>query len=91
MDKTQNLDPQLRQTYERVMGTNVASAPTAAQPPASTPTPPASANETKIAAGDSKGTQLSPILIGVAIVLFFAIYTLVWLKIFSIKIPFLPF
>ena len=89
--KPQDLDPQLKATYERVMGTNVASAPSTAQLTVSAPTPPANSGETKVVAGGSTSTQLSPILIGVAVVLFFLIYTLIWLRIFSIKVPFSPF
>ena len=115
-NKTQNLDPALKATYERVMGTNVA-APTPSPFPAPTltppPTPPSSPalqpavtvpqgsndikvvtgspNATKVVAGGGKvGGRLSPALVFVAIALFFAIYTFVWLFVFKVNIPFIP-
>lgn len=132
--KTQNLDPQLKATYERVMGTNLSqptspSAPQPTVPPPqpmtpfqnAQPTPPTPApalstpyspapqptvtapqvsptvkvvaggsNDAKVVAGGSKRSGgLSPILIAIAVILFFSIYTFVWLFVFKIKLPFI--
>ncbi|MEK7186493.1 MAG: hypothetical protein AAB675_03970 [Patescibacteria group bacterium] len=105
--KTQNLDPQLKAAYERVMGTNIppatpaptvtpgAQAPQATQvqaPQAQAPVVSAGSDATKVVAGGGSGSRkLSPILIIVAILLFFAVYTFIWLTVFKVKIPFLPF
>ena len=113
--KTQNLDPQLKATYERVMGTNVA-APTPAPSPASAPTPPPTppsspaqqpavtvpqgSNDIKVVAGNPNATKvvaggsgksggLSPVLVAIVLILFFAIYTFVWLFVFRVKLPFI--
>lgn len=102
--KTQNLDPQLKAAYDRVMGTSVpppapsrdAPEPVAAAQPTQSPqvvtsTPaPADSGATKVVAGGSKRGRISPILVGVAIVLFFLIYTFVWTMVFKLKVPFLP-
>lgn len=87
-NKGKNLDPQLQAAYERVMGTNTQPAPT--------PTPAPAANskkdaENKIVAGSAGGRKVSPILIAVAVLLFFVVYAIVWVKIFNLQIPFLPF
>lgn len=37
-----------------------------------------------------KGGKISPAIIMLAAVVFFLVYTLVWLKIFNVKLPFLP-
>lgn len=37
-----------------------------------------------------KGGILMPLLIGIAVLVFIAIYTLFWTKIFNFKLPFLP-
>jgi hypothetical protein len=93
--KTQNLDPQLKAAYERVMGTTVSpqASAQAAAPAAQIVTPASSKNngDAKVVAGGAKSGGLSPILIGIAAILFFAIYTIVWLKVFKITVPFLPF
>lgn len=134
--KTQNLDPQLKATYERVMGTNLsqptsssAPQPTASPPQPTTPvqtaqavpptptspaqpapyspapqpavTVPQGSNDAKVVAGNPNATKvvagaskksggLSPILIAVALILFFAIYTSVWLFVFKVNLPFIP-
>lgn len=106
MDKnTQNLDPALKATYERVMGTNVAAptpTPAPTLTPTSTPSPspapqpavtvPQGSNDTKVVAGgrSRKSGKLSPVLLVIAILLFFSIYTFVWLFVFKVKIPFIP-
>lgn len=119
--KTQNLDPALKATYERVMGTNVSqpttpptpqptapaqptqatsSAPTS-QAPQPTVTVPQGSSAAKVVAGGSTTTNvvaggskksggLSPILIAVALILFFTVYTFVWLFVFKVKLPFVP-
>lgn len=102
--KTQNLDPQLKATYERVMGTSLSSAPTATSTPAPTPAPIATPKpiatpslqtlqynaNTKVVAGSTKNSRLSPVLIGVVIVLFFIIYSIAWIMIFKVNLPFIP-
>lgn len=137
--KTQNLDPQLKATYERVMGTNLSQSnststpqptvppaqastppqPAQSAPPVPTPTPPTPASSTPytpppqptvtappvspaakvvaggssdakvVAGGSKKSGGLSPILVAVAILLFFTIYTIVWLFVFKVKLPFI--
>lgn len=108
-NKGKNLDPQLKATYERIMGTAVnppqASSPTVSAPSGGQPTvkpqaaagaspaPTVSASKggdaTKIVAGGAKG-GLSPVLLAIAIILFLAVYTFVWLFIFKVNLPFLP-
>ncbi|MBI2031936.1 MAG: hypothetical protein HYT08_04960 [Candidatus Levybacteria bacterium] len=84
------LDPKLKEAYERVMGTSV---PPPA--PAATPAPihqePQSAPQTsnQVVVNKKRG-GLSPVLIAIAIILFFTIYTIVWVMVFGLKVPFLP-
>lgn len=143
--KTQNLDPALKATYERVMGTNLSqpnsttTPPQSTVPPTQTSTPPqpttpfqnpqavppaptsptptpapsasytppqptvtappvspaakvvaAGSSDAKVVAGGSKKSGgLSPILIAITVILFFSIYTLVWLFVFKVKLPFI--
>lgn len=129
--KTQNLDPQLKATYERVMGTNLSQpnstttppqpttpvqsaqaappVPTSPAPALSTPYSPApqtavtapqvstakvvaggSADARVVAGGSKRSGGLSPVLIAVALILFFSIYTFVWLFVFKVNLPFIP-
>ena len=84
--KTANLDPNQRQAYDRVMGTAVPQ-PTvsiAPQPSGDSVKP-----QTQVVTAKNRG-RLSPILIILAIVLFFIIYTVIWAMIFKLPIPFLP-
>jgi len=93
-----HLDPKLREAYERVMGT---SAPT---PPSPTPTPPITPSgpapmittpvqtqensQSQVVVNKKKG-KLSPILVAITVILFFAVYTIIWIVVFGLKIPFL--
>lgn len=135
-----NLDPKLKEAYERVMGLapnpsvqKTPATPTstpAAQPvpqptPAATPAPAtptpqpqptpaapsamptmqtvgtAKPNATSpvhltsqihgfVASKQKKKSQLSPVVIVLAAVVFIVVYTLVWVKIFNVQLPFLP-
>lgn len=85
--KTANLDPNLKEAYNRVMGTAIPQ-PTVSNP-AQTSADTAK-SQTQIVTAKNRG-KLSPILIVLAVVLFLIIYTIVWAMIFKIKIPFLPF
>jgi hypothetical protein len=133
-----NLDPKLKETYDRVMGTTTA--PAGGQPPAAAPsTPPpapqaapvdANAGTTPPAAADAsqnasssipqtpytadnlsfqaaiqtpvntqvplggvvaprQSTSMLRILYIVGAVVFFVVYTFVWVKIFNLPLPFL--
>lgn len=89
------LDPKLREAYERVMGT---SAPTQAQTSTTLITPPNSAPvvstptpepQSQVVAS-KKREGISPILIAIAVILFFTVYSIIWIKVFNLKVPFLP-
>ncbi|OGH14403.1 MAG: hypothetical protein A3H50_01265 [Candidatus Levybacteria bacterium RIFCSPLOWO2_02_FULL_37_10] len=85
--KAANLDPNLRQAYDRVMGT-VTPQPAASSPaqvPTDTPK-----SQTQVVTAKKRG-GFSPVLLVVAIFLFFVIYTVIWVMVFKLKIPFLPF
>ena len=84
--KTTNIDPNLKQAYERVMGT-VTPQP-AVSSPAQTSTD-TSKSQTQVVTAKSR-RRLSLILIVLAVVLFFIIYTIIWAMVFKLKIPFLP-
>ena len=86
--KAANLDPNLKEAYNRVMGTAIPQ-PTVSNP-AQTPTADTSKSQTQIVTAKNRG-KLSPILIVLAVVLFLIIYTVIWVMIFKLKIPFLPF
>ena len=132
--KLSQLDPKLREAYQRVMGTTLpqvqpasprgepVQAPTPSQPPVSEPepaipqqpplgannfvqmnsevasaptvAPPASPNFAAPATASTiavkKKSMMMPVMIGVASLVFLAIYTLFWTKLFSLKVPFLP-
>ena len=92
-----HLDPKLREAYERVMGT---SAPAQSQTPAVSIIPPNPAqtvttpvqtqgNSQSQVIVNKKRMGLSPILIAIAVILFFAVYTIIWIIVFGLKIPFL--
>ena len=85
--KAANLDPNLKEAYEKVMGTATPqpTVSTAPQPSGNTARP-----QAQVVTAKNRG-KLSPILIAVAVILFLIIYTLVWVKVFNLKIPFLPF
>ncbi|OGH37725.1 MAG: hypothetical protein A3B44_00455 [Candidatus Levybacteria bacterium RIFCSPLOWO2_01_FULL_38_21] len=82
--KTADLDPKLKETYERVMGTVTPTASNMPQASTDTPKP-----QTQVVTAKNRG-RLSPILLAIVIVLFFIIYTFVWTIVFKLKLPFLP-
>ena len=86
-----HLDPQLKEAYERVMGTSVPVSnsvnTTPAFIPQASPVKPQVQNQVVV---NKKKEGLSPILVGVAVILFFAAYTIIWVKVFNLKIPFIP-
>jgi len=56
------------------------------------PTPPPTINETNSQVFNSrkKPGQISPVIMIMGVMVFFAVYTLVWVKIFNARLPFLP-
>ena len=132
------LDPKLKETYERVMGTSVAGPNSNPQTPTvPTQTPPTQTSQPSVvrptlqesptipatpkpqtpqqrtqpqapkdetlestvhyqaftqpnAAGEKKKSGLSPVILALGGVVFFIVYALVWIKIFNVKLPFLP-
>ena len=118
MDKTvPQLDPKLKEAYDRVMGTVVTptspaqtqAAPPPAHsepvqpvsPPSAQPTPehlpehPATATTmvpsptAEKAAVVKKKRKVSPLIIGLGVIVFLAIYAVVWIKYFGLSVPFL--
>lgn len=119
-----NLDPKLKEAYERVMSTSISSSAPSAPTTASAPTPapqatapaqaaptpaavasspvaapqptsiPQSTSASTFVAGNtpaaSSGSKISPVLLVIAGIIFFAVYTLFWLRFFNIPLPFLP-
>lgn len=100
MDKnTPQLDPKLKEAYDRVMGTTVnpsshqqappqpqAPAPQAPpQPQQSVQSPSSSVQK---AVSEKKGGAKT-LIIFLVIIVFFIIYGLVWIKMFDLKVPFL--
>ncbi len=94
----QNLDPKLKEAYDRVMGTDVRSSPEPTpkievkttqfptQPITEAPfvspqTIKPSVLETVPAKSDRK---ISPVIFAVVGIAFFLLYTLIWLKVFSV-------
>ncbi len=84
--KAANLDPNLRQAYDRVMGTATPQPATSNPPQAQVDT---SRSQNQVVTAKKRG-GLSPILIGIVVVLFFVVYTIIWAMVFKLKIPFLP-
>ncbi len=84
--KTSGLDPKLKESYERVMGTAGPTTAAANTSPVSDNVP---KSQTQVVTAKNR-TRLSPILIVLAIVLFFIIYTIIWAIVFKLKLPFLP-
>ncbi len=81
------MDPKLKEIYERVMSTPVRSADpqnTLPQMSVKSPSP-----QTHVVSPKKRG--VSPILIVLTAIIFFLVYAFVWIKIFNLKIPFLPF
>ncbi|MCL5970526.1 MAG: hypothetical protein M1450_03435 [Patescibacteria group bacterium] len=111
-----NLDPKLKETYDRVMGMNLSSSPQPPPPqptqPAEVPKPPPAPKQPSSAVGvvtsihteemkqmvNPQSTAvlkpgLSPtayLALVVGGLIFFVIYTILWLKHFNVPIPFLP-
>ena len=118
MDKTpQQLDPKLKEAYDRVMGTVVTPhQPTAqtAPPPSEThsePVPPVSpqpapqitinnpSSTTAMASSPTtqvekvqvgkKKKRVSPLIIFLGVIVFLAVYAVVWVKYFGLTVPYL--
>lgn len=104
MDKKlpQNLDPKLKEVYNRVMGFTPAQAPPPSYPAPQRPTvpqttvvtsnpPPAlpiSQTPTFVANTDSKTNQsVSPKILVVLAVIFFVVYMIFWVKFFNVNLP----
>lgn len=125
--KLSNLDPKLKEAYDRVMGGPTPPPPPTANPnpdpvappPPVVPPPPmpgSSASET-VHIGPvgpavmpppmptpteavkpypnqvlhaEKGSKISPLIIGVLVFVFLISYTFLWVRVFNLKIPFLP-
>jgi len=78
-----NIDPKLKEAYQRVMGTTVA--------PSTSP-PAAVINETSKPIINNEGMPLiKKILIALLGLIVVLGYTLFWVIIFHIKVPYLPF
>lgn len=74
--KAAELDPKLKEAYERVMGTPVSTTEKAGNSP-------------QVVSFRKKAGSL-PILLPLIGVLFFIIYTLIWVKVLNLKVPFIP-
>lgn len=86
-----HLDPKLKEAYERVMGTPISSfAPTASSSPAYEKSQSSFQPSSQMVVGGKTKGKLSPILIMIALILFFAVYTIMWIIVFDLKVPFLP-
>lgn len=99
-----HLDPKLKEVYERVMGTTVAAPSAQAQPvpapsakhsastsaaPSQPAVMPQVTNHVMATPPMMKKNGLSPmIIIGILVVVFFAIYTVVWMWFFKLPLPF---
>lgn len=120
MDKNPlQLDPKLKEAYDRVMGTSVGNTPQqnppqphpqeqpkeqpqpqiANQPeptvhettvnPSPAPAQVAAAPTQKAVIAEKKKGKISPLVIVLGIIVFFAIYLVVWVKLFNINVPFI--
>ncbi|MFH1186926.1 MAG: hypothetical protein V1697_01995 [Candidatus Levyibacteriota bacterium] len=94
MDKNNpQLDPKLKAAYDRVMGTTVNPAQqhqAAAPQQPSNPTPQASAPTSSLQKSIApKKSRPKALLIFLAIIVFFAIYGIVWVIMFDLKVPLL--
>lgn len=91
-----DLDPKLKEAYERVMGTAVNGAKPVAQqtPPPVTNTAPQPVSspvpEVNLTPQAEDKKQSSPVILVVVGIVFLLVYTLFWIKFFSIPLPFLP-
>lgn len=74
--QTANLDPKLKEAYERVMGTPVNATD--------------GANKSSQVVSFRKKARSLSILLPLIAVLFFIIYTLIWIKVLHLKVPFIP-
>lgn len=97
------LDPKLREVYERVMGTAVPPIQKSAPSQNPIPKPPGSSQspQTQVFHASpqpktvtftntkSSGSSLAPAYI-IGGLLFFMVYAFLWIKIFNLKLPFLP-
>jgi hypothetical protein len=101
MDKTpQQLDPKLKEAYDRVMGTVVTPKPPQAQPqvaqpipgqpaaipnPAAPQTPPTLIPQEKNAFTRKK-KGISPLILILGAIVLLAVYAFVWIKVFGVKL-----
>lgn len=99
-----NLDPKLKEVYDRVMGFNQPpTPPTPAKNPASVPAPsyqpisispkksdpiPFIANVNVGVASKNKSSSSSMLLLIIVGLIFFIVYGLFWVKFFNIQLPF---
>lgn len=92
MDKnTPQLDPKLKEAYDRVMGTSVnppsqQQATPLPQAPLQTVQSPSSLVQKTVAPKKSGSKTL---IIFLVVIVFFIIYGLVWIKMFNLNVPFL--
>lgn len=82
------INPQPQAANFIQMNSEIPTAPAAAAPIASTPNFTAPI-QTQTIAVKKKNNILTPILFGIATLVFIAIYTLFWTKIFNFKLPFI--
>lgn len=81
------LDPQLQAMYQRVMDTTSQQAPDATS---STPNVTPAPQTTTVS--KRSFSPISPVMVGITLLLFFFVYTLFWIRVFNVDLPFaLPF
>lgn len=89
--KVQPIDPKLQETYNRVMNTQLPTQTLQATTPLPTLTP-VGPSKSKISGSGiiTKKPAVSPVVLVVAAVIFFLVYSLFWMKFFNMPIPYLP-
>lgn len=110
-NKASALDPKLKETYDRIMGTavNPSAPPSAMAQPAVAAAPPQAAAQTirpafapaqpsqplqplaRVSPEKQTTGKMLPIVFVVVAVIFFIAYAIFWVKLFNVKLPFLPF
>lgn len=119
LSKLNQLDPKLKETYERVMGTSARPTTVAPQPtiqnqtiqsqpiqPQPIPQPLEPARPQPIAQSQpvkiqpiqkpqtqnlKKKNKMLPIFLALGGIIFLIVYAFFWIRIFNLKLPFLPF
>ena len=97
--KTGQLNPQLKQIYDRIMETNVNVKHQDPMAPPSQPAPPINKKKEEPPISPlttiqerKKGNPTLTIIVVLLGIIFFAVYAFFWTKFFSLKLPFpLPF